>query len=129
MKQLDDISPSAQADKPTRGRPRKAGALTGAQRAKKFRDARRAQPKFVTVTKNECSECAALRDEVRKLKLLVVIKEIQALADGVRLKKARATVLELRRELVSAKQPANKRHATDVAFLDVVTSIPGARQE
>lgn len=128
MEQPDDITPSVQADRPKRGRPRKADAMTGAERAKKFRDTRRAQPISVTVTKNECSECAALRDEVRRLKFLVAEKEIQALADEVRLKKVSASVLELRRELAKAKQPANTRNATDVAFLDVVTVVPGVNQ-
>jgi len=124
MKQLDDIPPSAQAAKPKRGRPSKPDALIGAERAKRFRDARRALPKSVTVTKNACDECVALRDEVRRLNHRLGEKEIQILADGITLKKSRATVLELRRELAKARQPANKRNATEVVFHDVVTSTP-----
>src|SRR5471030_1481424 len=100
MKQLNATPPNALPDgKPKRGRPSKPDALTGAERAKRFRDARRALPKSVTVTKNACDECVALRDEVRRLNHRLGEKEIQILADGITLKKSRATVLELRREL------------------------------
>jgi len=125
MKQLNATPPNALPDgKPKRGRPSKPDALTGAERAKRFRDARRALPKSVTVTKNACDECVALRDEVRRLNHRLGEKEIQILADGITLKKSRATVLELRRELAKARQPANKRNATEVVFHDVVTSTP-----
>ena len=104
MKQAEDkktrdlLEPEA----PRRGRPPKADALTGAERAKKFRDAHRGEAKAVTITVTEKAFKEVQRaEQSRTLALASAHAEIRILIAKLAEKDAEIAALKSRRRTSS----------------------------
>ena len=126
MKQTDGVkmAEAPPPEKPKRGRPKKEGALTGAERAKRYREAARTQPKFAAETKTDSDQYHRLRTEITRLNRLVGYGELQNKADSIVIKNKDAMISQLRRELKQAKQPPKKQNVTDAAFQTVTPFAP-----
>jgi len=100
MKQAEDKKTIdlLESEAPRRGRPPKADALTGAERAKKFRDAHRGEVKAVTITVTEKAFKELQRTEQsRTLALASAHAEIRILTAKLAEKEAEIDALKSRR--------------------------------
>jgi hypothetical protein len=103
MKQAQDKKTRdlLEIDAPRRGRPPKADALTGAERAKRFRDAHRGEEKAVTVIVTEKAFKEVQRaEQSRTLALASAHAEIRILTAKLAEKEAEIAALKSRRRTV-----------------------------
>jgi len=104
MKQVQDKKTKdlLEPEAPRRGRPPKADALTGAERAKRFRDAHRGEaPKAVTITVTEKAfRAVQSAEQSRTLALASAHAEIRILTAKLAEKEAEIAALKSRRKAV-----------------------------
>lgn len=100
MKQAEDKKTRdlLEIEAPRRGRPPKADALTGAERAKRFRDAHRSDVKAITITVTEKAFKEVQRaEQSRTLALASAHAEIRILTEKLAEKEAEIAALKSRR--------------------------------